>query len=91
MVNTNKPWLFGVTAFWVDGQSVIFNHQPINTMAININDHDHDRIIHLLDKLDHAIHRLDDQGYPVDHPSFCDAIARLDGARAIFDIINGNV
>jgi len=60
-------------------------------MALNINDHDHDRIILLLDDLDHAVQSLDDQGYPADHPSFCDAIARLDGARAVFAIINGNV
>ncbi len=31
-----QPWLFGVTAFWVDGQSVIFNHQPINIMLVKI-------------------------------------------------------
>ena len=67
-----------------------YNTQPINTM-LHVNDHDHDRIIHLLDKLEHAVQSLDDQGYPADHPSFCDAVARLDGAKALFDIVNGNV
>lgn len=32
---TNSPYpVHLVRAFWVDGQSVIFNHQPINIMQI---------------------------------------------------------
>jgi hypothetical protein len=57
---------------------------------INIDNKTHDRLLQLIDKYDLHIHRLCDQGYHPSHPTVSDAIARLQGAQAIFDIINGN-
>ena len=62
-------------------------------MALNINDKDHDRIIHKLDKLEHELEIVEDQyakGHRPRHQLWA-ARAKLEGAMAIFDIANENV
>ena len=57
---------------------------------INIDDKNHDRLLQLIDKYDLHVHKLCDKGYDPSQPIVSDAIARLQGAQAIFDIINDN-
>jgi outer membrane protein TolC len=62
-------------------------------MAININDKDHDRIIHQLDDLRHDLEIVEDQyakGIVPRHQLWA-ARAKLEGAEAIFNIANKNV
>ena len=60
---------------------------------ININDKDHDRIIHKLNDLEHELDLAEDQyakGLRPRHFIWA-ARAKLEGAMAIFDIANKNV
>ena len=62
-------------------------------MAININDKDHDRIIHQLDDLRHDLEIVEDQyakGIVPRHQLWASR-AKLEGAEAIFNIANKNV
>ena len=62
-------------------------------MALNINDKDHDRIIHKLDDLRHKLDTVEDQ-YALGHRprhQLLAARAKLEGAMAIFHIANKNV
>ena len=61
-------------------------------MAININDKDHDRIIHQLDDLRHELEDMWDNYAKGAVPRIhvYQAQGKLEGAKAIFDIVNQN-
>ena len=60
---------------------------------ININDKDHDRIIHQLEDFEHKLDLAEDQYAKGLRPRhFLEAArAKLEGAKAIFNIVNKNV
>ena len=64
--------------------------KPYTPQPVEINNRNRDRLLSLMDRLELEVNDLVDRNYSRALPKLGKAIARLETAREMWDIINGN-